>query len=242
MTDALSWRSAETVTMSSSEKHQPAAGIYPDDNPKTAVGSKKPSLTKFPASASIYGALAMMNGAEKYGPYNWREKRVTASIYVDAAKRHLDAWYDGETHSDDTSPPVPHLAHAIASIAILIDALETGNLNDDRPLPGPAGRMIAEWARKIELARSVPKFIGTVTMQMPDGAASLGKFIEQARAVPKFSGTVTVQMPDGTASLGKFIEHIKKTGGFKRKPKQARAAVKAALAKPKAKPARKRKR
>ena len=117
---------------------------YPDDNPKTAIGMTKPSLSLFPASALIYGALAMMNGAKKYGPYNWRTKRVTASIYIDAAKRHLDAWYDSrEANAPDSG--VPHLGHALASIAILVDALETGNLNDDRPEPGPAARLVEEY-------------------------------------------------------------------------------------------------
>jgi hypothetical protein len=120
--------------------------MYPDDNPKTVLGTKKPSLSKVPASAVLYEALAMMNGAEKYGPYNWRTKKVTASVYIDACKRHLDAWFDGEEVADDSK--VPHLGHARASLAILIDAIETGNVNDDRPPKGAAAALISRFTKK----------------------------------------------------------------------------------------------
>ena len=107
---------------------------YPDNNPKTAFGVKKPSLSKIPPVALLHTAQAMMNGASKYGAYNWREKDVTASIYIDAAMRHLMAWFDGEECAEDSG--VHHLGHAMASIAILLDAASGGNLLDDRPLEG----------------------------------------------------------------------------------------------------------
>lgn len=117
---------------------------YPDDNPKTVMGLKKPSLSKFPASALILGSLAMMNGADKYGAYNWRTKKVTASIYVDANDRHMKSWFDSREELAADSQ-VHHLGHALASIAILIDAMVTGNLNDDRPPAGCAAEMIARF-------------------------------------------------------------------------------------------------
>ena len=100
-------------------------------NPKDLLGQKKVSITKFPLSALIHGAHAMMNGASKYGPYNWRAKDVVASIYVDAAMRHLTSWFEREEIAEDSN--VHHLAHALACIGILIDAMENGNLVDDRP-------------------------------------------------------------------------------------------------------------
>lgn len=77
----------------------------------------------------------MMNGTSKYGPYNWRDKAVKASIYVDACKRHIDAWFEGEETATDSK--VHHLGHAIACLAIILDAQEIGNLVDDRPLSSP---------------------------------------------------------------------------------------------------------
>ena len=45
------------------------------DNPKKAHGDLKVPLQLVPASSIVYEALAMEDGAEKYGPYNWREER-----------------------------------------------------------------------------------------------------------------------------------------------------------------------
>jgi hypothetical protein len=108
-------------------KPKPTLGV----NPKDAVGNKKVSITKFPATAVFHGARAMMNGAAKYGPYNWRDNNVIAGIYVDAAIRHIYAWFEGEEVAKDSG--VHHLGHALATIAVLIDAQEGGNLKDDRP-------------------------------------------------------------------------------------------------------------
>src|ERR1700680_3709633 len=100
-------------------------------NPKDLIGAKKVSLTKFPAIGLLHGAHAMMDGAAKYGPYNWREKSVQAHIYVDAAKRHMDAWFEGEETASDSG--VHHLGHALACCAILLDAQANDGLIDDRP-------------------------------------------------------------------------------------------------------------
>lgn len=101
-------------------------------NPKDLLGAAKVSPTKLPAVASLHGAHAMMDGAIKYGPYNWRDKAVIASIYVDACKRHVEAWFEGQECATDSG--VHHLGHAIACLAILLDCQETGNLIDDRPV------------------------------------------------------------------------------------------------------------
>jgi hypothetical protein len=100
-------------------------------NPKDLFGSVKVSFTKLPAIAIAHGAHAMMDGANKYGAYNWRDKKVIASIYVDAAVRHLLDWFEGQEQAVDSE--VHHIGHAIACCAILLDAQETGNLIDDRP-------------------------------------------------------------------------------------------------------------
>jgi hypothetical protein len=100
-------------------------------NPKDLLGAKKPSLSKIPAIALLWESLAMMDGAGKYNPYNWRDNKVVASIYVDACKRHLDAWFEGQQKADDSC--CHHLGHARACLGILLDAEATGNLIDDRP-------------------------------------------------------------------------------------------------------------
>ena len=105
-------------------------------NPKDVAASSRLDLSLFPLSARAYGALAMVEGDQKYGGYNYREMGVMTSVYYAALNRHMDKWYNGE--EADPKTRVPHLASAIACIAILIDAIEQGNLNDDRP---PAQQM-----------------------------------------------------------------------------------------------------
>jgi hypothetical protein len=109
-------------------------------NPKDALGMKKPNLSLVPPASKLYQAQAMMDGAQKYGPYNWRDKPVKAMVYISAAQRHIDQYLDGEVF--DPISGVPHLGHALACFGILADATETGNLIDDRPVKGPAGEMI----------------------------------------------------------------------------------------------------
>lgn len=111
-------------------------------NPKDLLGIKKVRLHLVPPSSIIFQAMAMEDGAVKYGPYNWRTNKVILSIYVDAALRHIYAYFDGEECAPDSKKP--HLAHALASLGIIVDALSTGNLVDDRPKAGCAARLIAE--------------------------------------------------------------------------------------------------
>lgn len=114
-------------------------------NPKDAMGQKKPSLSLVPPAALVYIALAMKNGADKYSRANWRENNVIATIYIDAALRHLCSWLDGEECAEDSG--VPHLGHALATISILVDALEGGVLVDDRPTAGPGAAVIKKFSK-----------------------------------------------------------------------------------------------
>lgn len=104
-------------------------------NPKDLIGSKKVSISKTPLVSLLHLSHAMMNGASKYGPYNWRGNPVQADIYIDAAIRHLGAWFDSREEVAEDSG-VHHLGHAMACCAILLDAQATGNLVDNRPENG----------------------------------------------------------------------------------------------------------
>ena len=99
-------------------------------NPKDLLGYKKVDLTLLPGIAMFHGAHAMMDGAVRYGPYNWRGNAVLARVYIAAVKRHIDYWEAGEETAQDSM--VHHLGHAIACLAILLDAQATGNLIDNR--------------------------------------------------------------------------------------------------------------
>jgi hypothetical protein len=117
----------------------------PTGNPKDREGAKKPPLHLIPSAAEITEAVVMGLGAEKYGPFNWRSEKVRASIYIAAARRHLAQWFDGQDH--DLESGVSHLAHARASLGILIDAIATDNVIDDRPPAGIAAKLIGSLTR-----------------------------------------------------------------------------------------------
>ena len=112
-------------------------------NPKDAMGDKKPDVSLVPPAAILYTAHGFRDGAQKYGPYNWRENPVRMRVYLAAAMRHIMQVLDGE--DVDPTSGVPHIGHALASLAIIADAAHTGNLLDDRPNPGPAGDMIRDF-------------------------------------------------------------------------------------------------
>jgi len=111
-------------------------------NPKDILGASKTDLSLVPPASLIHEARAMEEGAKKYGPYNWRTKKVRSRVYIAAALRHLLEYLDGYNMSDDTDPPVHHLAHAKACCGIVLDAMETGNLIDDRPVKGKASLLL----------------------------------------------------------------------------------------------------
>lgn len=100
-------------------------------NPKDRAATNRLDLTLFPDTAVAYGALAFTEGDCKYGGYNWRSAGVDASVYVAACRRHISKWYNGEEVDPDTL--VPHLANALACIAVIIDAQYCNKLNDNRP-------------------------------------------------------------------------------------------------------------
>lgn len=121
---------------------------YPDDNPKTLYGVKKVPLHLVPPIARVAESLAFADGARKYGPYNWRYQQVSASIYIAAAQRHIELWWDGEERCPISG--VHHLGHARACMAILLDAQACMALNDDRPPASDLPRVLNEAQRFLE--------------------------------------------------------------------------------------------
>lgn len=99
-------------------------------NPKDAAGRAKVPLHLWPAAATAYGSIGLLEGELKYGRNNFRATPVAASVYVAACKRHLDYWIEGQEVASDTGSP--HLGNALACLAILVDAKTNGTLIDDR--------------------------------------------------------------------------------------------------------------
>ena len=115
-----------------------------DTNPKDAIGATKLPMHLIPGSAKAHMAVAFLEGALKYGKYNWRVAGVRASIYLDAMERHLEKWKNGEELDPLTG--VPHLASVMACAAIILDARAVGKLTDDRPPAAPVSKLIDDLA------------------------------------------------------------------------------------------------
>lgn len=122
---------------------------YPDNNPKTMIGASKVPLHLVPPSAKHYLAMALADGARKYGPYNWRKAPISISVYKAALERHVDAFWDGEELAEDSK--VHHLAHAMACIALMLDSISLGIINDDRPPQGTAAQLQKDFAKTKEI-------------------------------------------------------------------------------------------
>ena len=102
-----------------------------DTNPKDAVGIKKAPVSTVSGPVIAELGLAMLEGARKYGRHNYRVSGVRASVYIDAAFRHLMKWWEGE--DDDPDSGISHVTKAFASLMVLRDAMIFKKWIDDRP-------------------------------------------------------------------------------------------------------------
>ena len=122
-------------------------------DPKQVWGDKKLPVHRVPPAALLYTAMGIGEGADKYGPFNWRETPggVEVLTYYAGCVRHLQAWFDGEDIDPDSAEGKPHLAGAISSLAILIDAIASGCAIDNRPPKGGAPKLLESGARITKL-------------------------------------------------------------------------------------------
>jgi len=111
-------------------------------NPKDSIGSLKPALSTVSCPVLFEMGAAMTEGC-KYGRHNYRVIGVRASVYYDAAMRHIMAWWEGQDTDPDSG--LSHITKAMACLMILRDAEIVGNINDDRP---PA--LNPEWLKQAQ--------------------------------------------------------------------------------------------
>lgn len=110
-------------------------------NPKDAIATNKVPVHLWPAVASMHGAMALLDGQMKYGRTNWRATPVRASVYVGAALRHLNDYFEGKTWDESGCH---NLGHGLACLAIVLDAEAAGTLIDDRQFNGAGYRKTLE--------------------------------------------------------------------------------------------------
>lgn len=108
-----------------------------ETNPKDIVGVKKAPLSTVSKTVMFEVGVAMLEGARKYGRHNWRVAKAVASVYTDAADRHLAAWTEGQDLDPDSG--LSHITKAIASLMVLRDAMIHDKWIDDRPPRAPEG-------------------------------------------------------------------------------------------------------
>lgn len=133
--------------------------VSPDlkpSNPKDSIGTDKVPFHLWPETASALGSVAILDGNLKYGRTNWRAAGVKASIYVDAARRHLNAWFDAGEDADPDSG-IDHLGHALACLAILVDARAADKLTDDRMVKGGYRKFIDSLTAHVKRLREKHK-------------------------------------------------------------------------------------
>ena len=132
-----------------------------ETNPKDAVGIKKAPITTVSGAVLAEIGLAMMEGARKYGRHNYRVSGVRASVYRDAAWRHLNAWWEGQDIDPDSG--LNHISKALACLTVLLDAMIMNNWTDDRPPPVP----VAFWdelnKKAAQIIEKYPKSVPAVT-------------------------------------------------------------------------------
>ena len=102
-----------------------------DTNPKDLCGSNKVPFSTLSGHVLAEMGSAMYEGALKYGRFNWRVKKVLASVYFDATQRHLQSWWEGE--DIDLESGYNHITKSMTSLHVLLDAILLDLLIDDRP-------------------------------------------------------------------------------------------------------------
>lgn len=136
-----------------------------DPNPKDAVGCAKAPMSTLSGPVIMEVGLATMEGARKYGRHNWRASPVKASIYYDAALRHMIAWYEGEDVDPDSG--LSHIAKAMAGLHILRDAQIRDTLVDDRP-PGTIDFIGELNIKAAEIIERYPECLPAITHRDAD--------------------------------------------------------------------------
>lgn len=130
VTDKATWICTDNQPVDTSNGQLQKALTKPS-NPKDSIGIRKAPMSTVSAAVMAEIGVAMLEGAAKYGRHNYREAGVRASVYYDAAMRHLMAWWEGEDIDPDSG--VSHITKCLACLTVFRDAMMQDMWEDDRP-------------------------------------------------------------------------------------------------------------
>ena len=133
-----------------------------DTNPKDALGIKKIPISTIPSGPLAEVALAMAEGARKYGRHNYRAVGIRASVYNDAIWRDRTQWWEGEDIEKESG--IHHFSKVAACCLVARDAMMMNLFEDDRPPQYPDGFRIQEFNQKMgELIAMYPDCVPPYT-------------------------------------------------------------------------------
>lgn len=89
----------------------------------------KPRMDLIPPRSLLAVGAVMGHGARVYGQHNWRLGMHWGRLAA-AAMRHTLQWVGGQDIDPDSG--LPHLAHAAASMLMLLESCMVGHGTDDR--------------------------------------------------------------------------------------------------------------
>ena len=169
-------------------------------NPKKQFGDKKPPLMQVTLAALVHGSMAHMDGALKYGNRNWRETKVDASTYINAAMRHLLLWAEGEETARDTG--VHNLGGVIACMSILLDAQTTGMLIDDRVKSPAVCDLLHKMEAQVTRLKEAQKLRDEIAGKAVFAAPEVPVYAPAPRAQDTITITFAPQCDLGAAGAG----------------------------------------
>jgi len=135
-------------------------------NPKDKMGIKKVPLSTVPEPVIAEVGLALFEGARKYGRHNYRVSGILASVYYDALRRHIGAWWEGEDIDRDSQ--LSHVTKAISSLVVLRDAMMNDMWVDDRPPKSKAGWVDDMNKKAVEIIEKYPDVVEPFTEDLAE--------------------------------------------------------------------------
>lgn len=149
-----------------------------ENNPKDALGTAKACLSWLPIEVLFEVAVAMAEGGYKYGGHNYLVAAPRATVYLDAAERHMFQWSRLHEEADaESGASLHHISKAIASLVVLRAAMISKNYVDDRAPRIPVDFLDELNAKMKQLAANSPD---PVARYLDGGKRGPGRILEPA--------------------------------------------------------------